>query len=760
MSTHSHNNGNNNLYQGAVQRDALQREALVRSPAEFYPVPVAAGYPAGYSPVYPAGAASAQGGGTDFRRLFAMLRRRWKIILLTVLTVLGATAYFIISKPEVFQRSATLQVLPANGSRTENASDLDVLTSGISQSRTIETQLAILKSSPVQVGAFKRLSQASKQELSKYVQLGIEAVGDTDLIEISVMSYSPNASAELANAICTEYIKLSREKNQGQLTSATETVGRLLRDAQGKLTTARNNLERYKRQTGTIDVAAQSTAVLSRQAAIEAEWRQSRTDKLAAIAQVNQLRTQVSSLAPTITLPGAIVPAPASESAKARLTQLELERITKSQEYTSDSEEIRSLDAEIAQLKQRLSGAAQTQVSSWTKTPNPIRETALAKIAELQGQIWALEARGTALSSASRQVEGQLRQLPEQEKRMGQMSAELATYQKNYDMLNDKYQSLEMTKGARVANASVLFPAQSGGGALGQARLRNLLLALFLGLGLAAALAAAVDWLDDRVYSEEDAQQIGQLPVLAQIPMLRSDEQKYLSQNALAGPSPLLESFRMLRTIISFAPQDKRIQVLTVTSSLAGEGKSTSCVNLAVAAALSGERVILVDCDLRRPSLHLLWGLSNEIGFSSVINGTASLEDALQESGVPNLRVLTSGPVAADPFTLLHSPAARALVEQMRVACDFVVLDSPPVLIFADAQIASSMSDGVLLVVSSHDAGKQEITRARQVLTQTGSNLIGMLLNKGSSESRVYPGRYYGSYQNDTNASNQLQLQR
>jgi hypothetical protein len=97
--------------------------------------------------------------------------------LLTVLTVLGATAYFIMSKPAVFQRTATLQVLPASDSRSENASDLDVLTSGISQSRTIETQLAILKSSPVQVGAYKRLSQASKQALSKYVELGIEAVG-------------------------------------------------------------------------------------------------------------------------------------------------------------------------------------------------------------------------------------------------------------------------------------------------------------------------------------------------------------------------------------------------------------------------------------------------------------------------------------------------------------------------------------------------------------------------------------------------------
>jgi capsular exopolysaccharide synthesis family protein len=754
MSTHSHNNGNNNLYQSA-----MPREALMRSPAEFYPVPVTSGYPAGYSAGYPAATAPANNGGADFHRLFAMLRRRWKIIVLTVLVVLGTTAYYVTSKPAVFQSTATLQVLPANNSGGDkSASDLDALTAGISQSRTIETQLAILKSSPVQVGAFKRLSPASKQAAGKYVELSIDSVGDTDLISITAKSYNPQASVELANAICAEYIKLSREKNQGQLTSATETVGRLLRDAEGKLNAARNNLERYKRQTGTFDIASQSAAVLTRQAGIEAEWRQSRTEKLAAQAQVNQLRAQVASLAPTITLPGAIVPVPATEAAKVRLTQLELERITKSQEYTNDSPEIRLLDSEIAQLKQRLSGAAQTQISGWTKTPNPIRETALAKIADLQGQIWALEARGAALSSASREVEGQLRQLPSQEKRMTQMNAEVATYQKNYDMLNDKYQSLQLTKGARVANASVLFPAQRGG-SMGQGRIRNLLLALLLGLGLAAALAAAVDWLDDRVYSEEEVQRIGQLPVLAQIPMLRSDEQKYLSQNALAAPTPLLESFRMLRTIIAFAPQEKRVQVLTVTSSLAGEGKSTSCVNLAVAAALSGERVILVDCDLRRPSLHLLWGLSNEVGFSSVINGTASLEDALQESGVPNLRILTSGPVAADPFTLLHSPAARALVEHMRAACDFVIVDSPPVLIFADAQIASSMSDGVLLVVSSHDAGKQEIARARQVLTQTGTNLIGILLNKGSNESRIYPGRYYGTYQN-TNANNQLQLQR
>lgn len=684
-----------------------------------------------------------------FRQALAMLKRRRKVVLATLATVVLATLLFLLLAPPVHESIATLQVHTAPvASGAAQSGDLPAVAdlSGATQSRSLETQLAILRSQAVRRAAIARLSPGAKSEASKYFDIAIEAVGDTDLISLTTRSHNPYASAAIANAFCKEYIQLSRTKNRGQLQEATDFVGRQQQAAQARLNQARNALRDYKQRNGTFDLASESQNLLTEVGQIESEWRQARADKASHLAELSKLRTVAAGMTATRVVPAEIVRRPAVEAMKTQLTKLELDRLAALQEYQPTRPEVQAIEGQIAAIRQRLRREAQTEVGSWTNEVNPVRQNVVQEITKLQGQVWATEARGVALKAASKRARAQLALLPDRERRLGQLNTDLTAQQQAYQMLNEKYQTLRMTQEARAADASILFPADPGT-LVSASKARSLGIALILGLMLAVGLAALLDWVDDRVHSVQDAKIVSRLPVLAQIPFAKNAAQQSLMQStsgsslatintaqstlqAIPENPALLEIFHMVRTNLALASRDKPISSVVITSSVANEGKSVISLNLAIAAALGGERVILVDCDLRRPTLHRLLALPNDIGVSSVIEGTHSLSQALQATPIPNLRVLTSGPLVANAFQLLNSPAARACLQQVMEQADFVVVDSPPALILADAQLLSTMTDATLMVISSQEAGRTDIVRTRDLLTATGHQPIGVILNK------------------------------
>jgi capsular exopolysaccharide synthesis family protein len=694
--------------------------------------------------------------GGVVRQTLNMMRRRRKVILATLLTFLLATLIFLMLTPRVYEAVATLQVhtAPVVSGDNDN-SDLPVLAdlSGATQSRSLETQLAILRSAPIRDKAVANLSPGAKAQAQKYYQTEIAAVGDTDLITLTSRTYDPYASAAISNEFCKEYIRLSLSKNRGQLQSATSYVGQQLNTARAGLVKARDALRNYKQSSGVFDLPAESQNLLTEVGQIDSQWRDARATKAAQLAELTKLR-QIASRMPTArVVPQEIVRRPAVETMKAQLTKLELDRLAALEEYQASRPEVQAIEGQIRAIRQRLRNEAQTEVGSWVNEVNPVRQNLVQSIATLQGQVWATEARGTALKAASIRARRQLAALPEREQRLGQLTTELTAQQERYQMLNQKYQSLRMTQDARVANASILFPAVPGQSVSGS-KARTILFALLLGLIVATGLAALLDWMDDRVYTERDARAVSRLPVLAQIPY--SDEQardtllqtsvdtvaakgmgggvaQAASLQAITDNPVLLESFRMARTRFALAAGGKPVNSVLITSSRPGEGKSVTAVNLAIAAAMSGEKVIIVDADLREPAIHRLLLLPNLVGFSDVIQHKSTLAEALQPTTVPNLFVLTSGTQYPNSFQLLNSLAARSCLQEATEQADLVVVDSPSALLLADAQILSTMTDATLLVISTQDAGRQDIMRTREMLSHNNGHLLGVILNKVDS---------------------------
>jgi non-specific protein-tyrosine kinase len=206
--------------------------------------------------------------------------------------------------------------------------------------------------------------------------------------------------------------------------------------------------------------------------------------------------------------------------------------------------------------------------------------------------------------------------------------------------------------------------------------------------------------------------------------------------------SPVAEAFRQLRTSIQFASPDRPIRSLLLTSTGPEEGKTTTLANLAVAFAQAGSRVIMVDADLRRPGLHKLFGLKNQVGLTTLVVGDPEQEVPLFETGVENLWLLPSGPLPPNPAELLASRRMAEVMERLAKAADYVLYDSPPVLAVTDAAILASRVDGVLLVLQAGRTRREFARRAKAALEKVNARILGTVLTGVKPERTLQA--YYG----------------
>ncbi len=681
----------------------------------------------------------------DLGQYLKALQRRWPVALLTLgIVVALGLLYTALQKP-IYQSLATIIVSTPGGSNDGTAEDLvgNVIGAG-SQTRSLGQQLAIIKSPFIQEGAAKRITEQQRQELARYVRSDIQPEPQADAINVLVQGYYPAAVAALANAICAEYIQQSQEQNRAQVRAATGYVEKQLGLVRGRLDMASRDLRNYREKSGTIDLTAESQALISQVGALESNRRTVQTGLLGNQAQVGKLQEQMNKLAPDATTPTVIVRTPAVEARTNKLTQLQIERNTALRDYKPNSRIIRDLDKQIAGINAQLQNQAQTQVQSWQ--PNPLRQALNQQMATLQSQIWSGEAQLGAIDRSVSEARTDLKKLPERAYALGKLQTDQATLQETYQTLNQKYQALRIQEEARVANARVLAPAKVPFAPISPRKMFNLMASFVLGLMLAVLMALLVDRLDDRVHGDEDVELATGLPILSHVAVIKESGGQLLAGHT--GTSPLLESFRMLRTNIAFAGLDEPLRSIAVTSSQPGEGKSTSAANLATVVALGGKEVIIVDCDLRRPSLHKVFGLPNTVGFSSVAAGLSTLEDAIQQTSVPGLRILTSGPIPPNPPELLDSRGGRRTLKSVIDNSSFAVFDCPPALILTDAQIVATAADAVLLVVSSNEANKHDVARTSRLVSQAGAKMLGVLFNKVTASASRYGYYKYGKYTN------------
>ena len=307
------------------------------------------------------------------------------------------------------------------------------------------------------------------------------------------------------------------------------------------------------------------------------------------------------------------------------------------------------------------------------------------------------------------------------------------------DVLIKRVADLERGKATPVT-AQVIDRAVPSGAPFSPRPRVNYAVGAVLGLLVGLLLALALDALDRSVKTPAQATESFRTPLLAVTPRSREIRDKPVPDDAL---SPVSEAFRTLRTAVRFVNPDDPLRTLLVTSSVAGEGKTTTAINLAAALAQSGERVLLVDADLRRARLAEVLGLEPAVGLTGVITRRVALEDAIQSWH--GLGVLTSGVLPPNPSEMLGSEAMAAIVDRLRDLADVVVFDAPPILPVTDSVVLATQCDGVVLVGRHGQTQKAQAAEARRRLDAVGATVVGCVLNAvPTSAAHGYYEEYYG----------------
>lgn len=264
----------------------------------------------------------------------------------------------------------------------------------------------------------------------------------------------------------------------------------------------------------------------------------------------------------------------------------------------------------------------------------------------------------------------------------------------------------------------------------------NVVLGALIGLVAGVGLIFLFEHLDSKLYTTRQIQHVTQLPTLAYIPSVPR-KQRNLFVN---GQSFQAEVYRHLRTRINMLGGEQSLRTVMITSAEPREGKSTITANLAFAIAQMGHSVIVVDADLRRPTQHQLFQLPNETGLSLVLQGETSLQEALQSShlAVPNLQVLTSGPLPHNPVMLLGSAAMPNVIEQLEAQFDVVLLDTPSFITLTDASLLAPLVSGVVLVVSRARARQEHVQTVRHHLEELKTRIIGVVINRVEQPDNAY----------------------
>jgi capsular exopolysaccharide synthesis family protein len=687
----------------------------------------------------------------DLRAYWETLRkRRWTIISSLLAVVALAMVLTFLQKPKFEAQTKVL----AKGN--DHSGGADILSSTIpalgafADQRDVQTQVEIIQSWPL----LKRAAEETGLEVKDPTAIPVKVEGgkDTNIITITTTSTDPRQAMELANKVAEVYVS----RNLGQNRSSAH-AGRVFLEKQqvklkGDLQDAAKALRDYETRTGSVGLDTATENMVTALTDLEASKTAADADRNAAQAQVSQLRDALGRTRETIVSSTSIQRNPGIQKLQDEIADLQVQRAGLLKDYRPGSVKVQGLDAQIAAAQRREKALVGDIMAGREVAVNPVHQQLVGQLVGAEGAGLAAAAKAEGLSRAIAAQRSRLTVLPEQQYRLAQLQRNVQIAEKTYLLVQDRYPQLRIAEESTLANAQVIEPALLPKAPVSPKKKLNFVLAVLVGLMLGVGIAALQEALDDTITSGEDVERELSLPLLGVVQEIPEvDERSLVHAGNFSG---VAEAFRMIRSNVKFLAVDKAVHTLMVTSTLKGEGKSTTSANLAVALARDGRRVTLVDADLRRPTVHKQFGLANGAGLTSAIAGGMPIAEVSLDAGIENLRIVTAGPIPPNPAELLDSARFARIVEELRTTNDIIVFDAPPVLGVADASVLAGRVDGVALVVASGAVERKAARRAVQMLQQARANLLGVILNKVSSGIGSYYDYYYYHYAEESHNGN------
>ncbi|MBI3910464.1 MAG: polysaccharide biosynthesis tyrosine autokinase [Armatimonadetes bacterium] len=685
-------------------------------------------------------------------RYFLEVMRRRKITMAVVfcLTLGLGVALTTLAKP-VYRVSARLFVPLAPSPRAGRVIDANNPISPLLEaaaSVSIPTQVDQIMS-PSFITEAMRAVGISQEPAARQPTVKADSPGGSDVIIVTVVGRRPAEVARLANKLADLHVQRMDQVQTKDLENAILFITRERDRVAAELANARERLNSFYRQHPLRRVAAEQESRLKQGAELEARVEEARANVASIQGQIKELEAR------RVREPADIVleqkrDNPQRANLEEKLRQLRIQRMELLQDFLPESDEVQAIGEQITSFTQALATEPEA-VSLRTHVPNPNRQVLETKVSELGVTLVAEQkAYSAALDALRLHRRARMQDPGPLEVQLQALTQERDRAQVRYNLLSDRLQDLGIRRNARAQIVRVITRAEIPSNPVAPNRLLMLLATGSLAFLLCLGAAFLQEYLDDRVIAPEAIERLFPLPTLGYVPPIPREE---LPANIFRTNSSAAEAYRVLRSSISFAGFDTPLRRLQITSAAEGDGKTVTAVNLATAMAMNGQKVILVDADLRRGALAQALGLSPAPGLSEVLAGTQALDDVIQETQVANLQAIPAGDVPPHPAELLGSSAFDEVVAQLEVRTDVVLFDTAACLPVTDAVLVATRMDGVLLVVSVGQSHKEEVLSAIAMLQRARARLVGTLYNRADRKHRYYSPYYpaRGASQNGAN---------
>jgi len=555
-------------------------------------------------------------------------------------------------------------------------------------------------------------------------RMNVEPVRLSQLIRVSFESTDPATAASIANSIVETYIELDVEARYEMNQRASEWLGGRLSGLKKNLEESEKTLQQYRDRTQMIATKGLEQSGATRQ--IEdvmtrvVAARQRRFAAEHAYNQINGARGELEVL--PVVMRNPLVQTLKESEAAAEKRVLEL-----SNRYGPEHPRMIQAETDLKQARENVRSEVQTVVSSLVK------EYELAQANE------------KALERALAEARANVQSINRKEFDLASLERAVATNRQIYELFLNRFRETRASRDMQATSvARITDEAMASQYPVMPKKEQAISIAFVLGILLGALAALLLERLDNTVKSADDAEEkLGQ-PMLTSLPLLRGEQARAAGRHYLDDPrSVFSEGIRTARTGVLLSTADARDIIVLVTSSVPDEGKTAVAINLALAQAQS-KRVLLIDADLRRPSIAEQLGLDPaKPGLTSLLSGSASFAECLQQIEGTSLYVITSGTIPLNPLELIMSQRFQQLIKALSGTCDMLIIDSPPVHLVSDAIVLSTMATGVAYVVKADSTPYPLVRRCIRALDEADAKLFGIMLNQLDFKKAA---RYYGAY--------------
>jgi succinoglycan biosynthesis transport protein ExoP len=554
--------------------------------------------------------------------------------------------------------------------------------------------------------------------------LEIAPVKGTRLVEIIYSSPDPAYAALAANTVAQEYVQQNLDSKLQNTNSTLDWLKGELDKQRQKVEAAERATANYQEGQNAMSLDDRQNIVIDRLKSLNDAVTKAKTTRL----QKEALHRQIGDLTPDSagvdTFPG-LAQNTTIQEIRQQLAQLTGEKARLLQTRTANHPDVAKVNAAIESANVRLrseTGKVLDSIGNDYRTALAEERSLSASLEEQKRQAIDLNRKNINYSILQREAEGE---------------------RHVYNALLQQEKEMRVISNSRANNVQLMDAAEVPGGPYTPNHGRDWLMALVLGLALGVAFAYTIEYLDDTLKIPDDITRRLKLPLLGLVPAVSGSRVPMLLNPV---PHDFGEAFRSLRTSLVFTNGTDGNRMIAVTSSQPLEGKTTTACNLAVALALGGARVMLIDADMRRPGLHRTMGLRNDVGLSHVLTGQGRIRDAVQRTSDPNLYVMTAGRTPPNPSELLSSTRMKHLIANLKTSpFDWVIIDTPPVLAVTDAVIVAPYVAGLVFVVGSEMTRRAHAERAIEMIQSGKPNIIGAVLNRVDlNRNKYYYSRYYG----------------